>query len=180
MRKLFFIFAVVANLFARAGDYSNVVLQMHANILPKLVLMDLKFKEKLIDSKLVITILYNNGDKFVAKKLKDFIHEKYPNGIKNIEIDIRLVQYDEFIDKRDKSTLVYLLDSFENRVIKIIDLAKELKVITFANDKSYLNFGVNMSLDIDKKVRPFINLKAMKENNISPRPTLLKISKLYE
>ncbi len=180
MRNIFLILLLIYNLFARAGDYSDLILDMHANILPKLVLMDLKFKDKLIDSKVLISILYNNGDKYIAQKLKKLIKKRYKNGIKNIQIKIKLIQYDDFIKTEDKSTLIYLLDTSKENILDIVDSAKKRSYITFSNNKTYLEFGINMSLHIGKKVKPYLNLKSMKENGIAPISTLLKISKLYE
>ena len=59
-----------------------------------------------------------------------------------------------------------------------MEFAREHSIVTYAYNPSYLKEGVLMSLYIDQKTRPYLNLTEAKSYNIRFSNILLKIAKL--
>jgi hypothetical protein len=68
----------------------------------------------------------------------------------------------------------------KEKMKKVLLLAQKNKILTFSYSKDDLAHGSILALNIGKKVKPIINLKALKESNISIRDVLLKISTVYK
>jgi hypothetical protein len=103
MKKLLVLLLLYSHLFSFSIDES--VLNIHATLLPKLALMDLKYQEKLKDGSLNIVIFYSKRNLISAKYLRRDILTSYPNGIKKSPIKVRLCPYPNFIIKKKKSPI---------------------------------------------------------------------------
>ena len=157
-----------------AFNINESLLDIHATLVPKIPFMDYKFKEKLIKNDIIIVIFYDKINYKSAKALKRKISVKYAKGIDGYDIKTKLIPYDK---KRDiKANIYYLLPSNKKNTKKVLRYAKANSAITFSYLKSTLYEGCMISLNIEKKVKPIINLEAIKSGNISLRPVLLDIS----
>ncbi len=160
-----------------AHSINESLLNIHATIVPKLPLMDYKFQKKLKDNAILIVIYYDSIDYKSAKKLQYIINEKYKNGIKEYPIKTKLSLYNK--KQGLKANIYYLFPSTNKNIKHTIQNAKINSAITFSYLQDDLANGCMISLDIGAKVKPIINLNAIKQNNISLRPVLLKISNIY-
>lgn len=176
MKKLLVLLLLYSHLFSFSIDES--VLNIHATLLPKLALMDLKYQEKLKDGSLNIVIFYSKRNLISAKYLRRDILTSYPNGIKKSPIKVRLCPYRHV--QTIKANIYYLMPATKEKMKKVLLLAQKNKILTFSYSKDDLAHGSILALNIGKKVKPIINLKALKESNISIRDVLLKISTVYK
>ncbi len=175
MKLLILYFTLCISLFATTINDS--LLQIHATLLPKIYLMDYSYKDKIDNNTIVIGILYNRVDYSSALSLKEKIDEKYTNGIKDYSIETKLIPY--YQSNKDSANIYYLFPTKTKQIKKIIKKANIEKALTFSYLKDDLKHGVMISLNIGSKVKPILNLSAIKTNEISFRPILLKISKIY-
>jgi len=175
MRFLFSILFFVQCSFALSINES--LLKIHAVLLPKIVLMDYNFENKLRDNTITIAILYDANEYKSAVLLKEELQNRYQNRIKNYTIKTVLLPYSKV--KYSSANLYYLLPSKKSNVKKVIQRAREQDALTFSYIASDLKRGVMLSLKIGAKIKPIINLKAVRSNNITFRPVLLKISHIY-
>jgi len=175
MKFLLLIFLLFNSLFALSINES--LLSIHATLLPKIPFMDYKYKEKLTGNAITIVVYYNKANYKSAKILKEKINLKYIDGIRNHPIDIKLLPYDA--KENFKANIYYLFPSNDKNIKDILKKASLNKALTFSYSQNSLSLGCMISLNIKAKVKPIINLSAIKSNNISLRPVLLNISDIY-
>ncbi len=154
------------------------LLNVHATLVPKISLMDYKFKQKLDKNSISIVIYYSNLNYQSAKILKKKIDLKYKNGIKKFSIKTKLVSYQH--NEIIKANIYYLFPSSDSNIKTILKNASTVGALTFSYSKSMLSLGSMISINIGTKVKPIINLDAIKTNSISLRPVLLNISDIYK
>ena len=91
-----------------------------------------------------------------------------------------LINYSKITSFSNIGNIYYLFPTNKKSIVKLTTKAKESDALTFAYGNQDLENGVMSSLIIDSKVKPILNLDAIKSSNITLRPVLLKISKIYK
>jgi len=175
MKYILIILIFVSSVFGISINKS--VLKIHATLIPKIYLMDYNFKEKIKNNSINIAILYDMSDYKNAVLIKEQIETKYHNKIESYSIKVVLVSYSNI--KNTDANIYYLLPTTTKNIKKTINIAKTNHALTFSYSSTDLKDGVMLSLKIDSKVKPIINLSAVKLNDITFRPILLKISHIY-
>ena len=175
MKKIFLLLFFYSHIFALYIDES--LLNIHATLLPKLAFMDSKYKEKLDNNSLSIIIFYSKNNYASATILQKSILKKYPNGIKNYPLKLLLLPYT--VKQKIQANIYYLMPAEEQELKRVLEMAKREKVLTFSYLEENLAQGSTLALSIGVKVKPILNLAALKESNISIHDVLLKISTIY-
>lgn len=139
--------------------------------------MDYNFQKKSVNKTIAIVLLYERGEYKSAQFLKKQIIKKYANGIKSYKLHIKLVNYKKL--NSTHANIYYMFPSSKRNTLKAIKKANRENAITFAYTKEDLKYGIMISLEVDKKTKPLLNLEAIRENNISLRPILIDISVIY-
>lgn len=153
------------------------LLKIHATLVPKIYLMDYKFKDKLKDNSISIAIVYKDNEYSDAKNLKVMIQNRYKNGIQSYTIHPVLVNYKDI--KNADANVYYLFPASKKEILSVIKKASIGHALTFSYHQDDLKYGVMISLNISKKIKPLLNLDAIKEHNIALRPVLIDISTIY-
>lgn len=164
----------------QAQGYNENILKIEANIIPRIALMDYKFMDKLQEGRITIYILHNDSDTITAQRMREIIRSKYPSGLKGYALDIRLQNYETFLLSPPKATVYYLMNALPRTIQAVVQTATRQRTLTFSHDTENLRYGANVSLMIDKKIIPYINVGSLKESGISLRPALLSISEIYQ
>jgi hypothetical protein len=175
IKNLSLILLLSVQIFALSINES--LLKIHATLIPKIYLMDYKFKEKLNNNSVIIDIVYQKGNYKEATLLKKNIQSRYKDGIKSFKIITKIILYSNL--KNTQANIYYLFPSSETNIQKVVALAKKNSALTFSYRQADLSYGVMISVDISKKIKPIINLNAIKQNNIALRPILIDISTIY-
>jgi hypothetical protein len=175
MRTFFLFITFISSLYA--FNINESLLNMHATLLPKIYLMDYNFQKKSLNKTIAITILYERSEYKGAQFLKKQILKKYANGIKSYKLNVQLVNYNKL--NNTHANMYYMFPSNKKHTLKAVEKANKENAITFAYDKEDLKYGIMISLEVDKKTKPLLNLEAIRENNISLRPILIDISVIY-
>ena len=142
--------------------------------------MDYDLKTKVVNDTVFISIFYNQSDYKNAKLFKQNIETKYEDGLSEYALSIELVLYSEKNIDNLKSNLYYLFPANKQEIQKVLKVARKTKALTFSYNEDDLKYGVMSSVLIASKVKPILNLDAVKSNDITLRPILLKISKIYK
>jgi len=175
MKYILLIFLLIQSVFGLSINES--LLKIHAVLVPKIYLMDYDFKEKLKNNSITITILYDSNSYKSAVLLKNKIEAKYHQKIENYTIKTILLPYRKVTNSY--ANLYYLFPTNTKNIKRVIKQAQRVKALTFSYSKNDLKDGIMLSLEVGKKVKPIINLNAVKTHNITFRPILLKISNIY-
>jgi len=175
MKYLILLFLFTTTIFGLSINES--LLKVHAVLVPKIYMMDYEFKQKLHDNSIVIALLYDKKSYKSAISLKNKIDLKYKNGIKKYSVKIDLVPYHEV--SNIKANIYYLFPTDAKNIKQVVKIANYNHALTFSYLEDDLKHGIMLSLKVGNKVKPIINLNATKSNEITFRPVLLKISKIY-
>lgn len=174
--KAFFLFLLLAlSLFG--ATINGSLLKIHATLVPKIYLMDYKFKDKLVDNTITIAIMYKKNDYQSAKELQTLMKDRYKKGIKSYKVNPILVSYAD-VDET-QANIYYLFPSDKEQIQKVVKKASLNDALTFSYQREDLRYGVMISLSIAKKVKPLLNLEAIKLHEISLRPILIDISAIF-
>lgn len=162
-----------------ALQINESLLQVHATLFPKTILMDYQFEKKLHEGAITIAILYEEGDYRYAVKLQEMVEAKYRQGVKNIPVRVLLSSYDRLQKKAPAATAYYLFPASDSSIKAAVALANNHSSLSFVYDENDLMMGAMISVKITDKVKPYINVDALKDEGISLRPILLNISELF-
>jgi hypothetical protein len=176
MKHLLFFLLFTSSVFAL--NINESLLSIHATLVPKIPLMDYEYDKKIKDNSIVVALLYENINYKNALLLKKMIDEKYTKGIKSYNIITKLVSYKN-LNKTD-ANIYYLFPTNNKKIKRTIDRANKNHALTFSYLKEDLQYGVMISLNIDDKIKPVLNIDAIKMYNIVFRPVLLDISLIYK
>lgn len=159
-----------------ASNYDNDVLNIFSKILPRFIIMSTQ-KKKIKDN-IEICILNDDVDKLTAESLQKKIKKNYPDGIQNYPIHLLNSNY-KVLDTCKNSQLIFLFNSNEKDINRALLFAQENTILSMSYDEKLLESGVAISLFIGRKVLPYINMEAIKNNKIELNGMLLRVSKIY-
>lgn len=174
MKKFLILLILNITLFA----YDKLVVATQASIYPKIILLDTKFQDKLIDGRVVITIVYQSGNEDEAIDYREFIKAKFGNDIKGRELVVEVVSYAKFNDSI-KSTALILLNKDTDKCNKIVDYAIKHNIILFSYDYSLFKHGALFFATIEDKTNIYLNKEKLKNYKINFRDVLYQITKEY-
>lgn len=159
-----------------ADTYNADIISIHAKVFPKILLIDTKIEEKLVDGAIKVVILYTEDDIKIANTLKEEMFRLYPL-LRGHPFQVATKEYKEF-DATEAVTAYYQLLGDKESVMSVNQSAQKNSLITFSYDRSYLDYGTLMSLYISDKVSPYISLESLKQSNIILDNIIYKIAKI--
>lgn len=164
--------------FAFGFDYDEVLLKTQATIFPKIMLLDKKLDQKLVDGKIVYTIIYAEEDKPTALNIKGFIDNTYHGSIDEYPYKINLVRCSDLNSQTEASAL-YVLNSCID-IKSIADFAKSKGIISFAYDVNNLRKGLLFSLNIERSTVFYLNNDKVYSINVDFIDPLLQMVKFID
>jgi len=176
----YFLFLLSISTILFSSTINSSLLKVHATLVPKLLLMDYDFSKKTSDNLISIVIAYDKVDYSSAKLLKIGIEQKYHNGLKSCQVAVKLIPYSKLSNSKNKVNLYYLFPTNKQNISKLVKKAKLSNTLTFSYITNDLQDGVMISVIVNSKVKPILNLDAIKSSDITLRPVLLEISKIYK
>ena len=177
MKKLILLWLVLVNV-AFAYNYDDVLLKAQASIFPKIMLLDKKLNEKLVDGKIVYTIVYDTNDDATAQEIKEFIDAKYKGHLDKYEYVVNLVSFSNF-SKMTKASAVYVLN-LSDHIKDIASIAREKGIISFAYDISNLRKGLMFSLAIEKSTVLYLERENLYSQKIDFVDSLLQMVRFVD
>ena len=174
-KRIIFIIFLPFSLFANSAYNSNL-LDIQAKVFPKIIISDNDFEDKLIENRVVYTILYEDIDYNTAEILKEKIKKNY-NSLKDYTLEVNILKYSEF-DIKNLSTAYLFLLGKEEKISEISKILENKSRLSFAYDDRYLNFGVIFGLAISLKIDIFLNLKALKNSKIELQNSIFNVVKI--
>ena len=159
-------------------DYDEVLLKTQATIFPKIVLLDKKLDNKLIDEKIVFTIIYPDKDYQTALNVKSFIDTTYNGLFEDYKYEIILMRCSD-LSEQTQTTALYILNSCVD-VQKIANIAKEKGVISFSYDVNNLQKGLLFSLNIERTTVFYLNRDKVYSDNVDFIDPLLQMVRFID
>lgn len=172
MKKLLLIsFILTTSLFGYS--YNDLLIKAQSSIFPKILLLDKKLDDKLVDGKIVYTIVCEDNDYHTAEKLRDTMNERYQNRLGDYSFEVNIVPFSK-LTAETRTTAVYALNS-DTGIDKVTRLAKTSGCMTFAYDIVNLQHGVLLSLMVEKSTVLYLNKKGLQSHNVDFVESLYQI-----
>ncbi|MDK9694448.1 MAG: hypothetical protein OEL19_09440 [Sulfurimonas sp.] len=177
MKKILLLLFMFINL-AYGYTYDNLLLKAQASIFPKIIMLDKKLESKLVDGKIIYTIVYEKDDYETALEVEKFIDEKYNGHLNDYLYKINLVEFSN-LSKETKTSAIYSLNS-EKQIKKVAEVAQQKGVVTFSYDIDNLKNGLLFSLVLEKSTVLYCNKNNLHSQDISFVDSLYRIVKFIE
>lgn len=177
MKKILFIYLTLLS-FAFGYSYDDLILKAQASIFPKIILLDKKIENKLIDDKLVYTIVYDKDDYHTALSIKDFIDKNFQGRLDKYNYKINLVDFENFSMETEASA-IYVLN-LKEPIEKIANIARAKGIISFSYDINNLRKGLMFSLVIEKSTVLYLEKENLYTKKIDFVEALLQMVRFVE
>ena len=177
MKKILFLYLTLVNI-VFGFNYDDVVLKAQASIFPKIILLDKKIEDKLIDGKIVYTIIYDKTDYLTALSIEEFINKNFDGHLDIYDYKINLVDFDSFSEKTEASA-IYVLNLKEH-VERIALMAKIKGIISFSYDINNLRKGLMFSLVIEKSTVLYLEKENLYTKKIDFVDALLQMVRFID
>ena len=159
-----------------AKQYDTTIMAIEAKLFPKIALLEQHIKNSGSPT-LKITILAIDTDFRAAERFKRQIESTYPNGIAKRKL---LVNISKFIPAHiGKPDAVIVLSHRPDQLKSVASWANRNQIVSFAYDPFHLGYGLLTSIYFGKTTKPYLNQKAIRENNFLYDHYLLRLSKFY-
>lgn len=159
-------------------EYNSLLLKAQASIFPKIMLLDKKIEEKLVDAKIIYTIVYDKDDYDTALFIYELINEKYKGRFDQYAYRINLVEFSDFSSETQASA-IYILNSGEN-IKTAADIAREKGIISFSYDINNLKHGLLFSLMLEKSTVLYINKENLYTQKVDFVDALLQMVRFID
>jgi len=177
MKKILFLYLTLINV-AFGYNYDDIVLKAQASIFPKIILLDKKIQNKLIDGKIVYTIVYNKSDYNTALSIEKFINKNFQGSLDKYNYKVNLVEFEKF-SIQTQASAVYVLNLSEH-IEKIAKVASEKGIISFSYDINNLKKGLMFSLVIEKSTVLYLKKEILFATKIEFVDALLQMVRFVE
>jgi len=174
VKKTFLLFLFFGTL-VYGYHYDDLLLKAQASIFPKIMLLDKKLKNKLIDGKIIYTVVYDKNDYRSALNVSDFIDENHKGHFDKYEYQVNLVEFTDLSDETQASA-IYALNS-NQYIEKVAEIAKKKGIIAFAYDISNLKNGFLFSLMLEKSAVLYLNKENLYTQQVDFVESLFQIVK---
>lgn len=177
MKKILFLYLTLVNI-VFAYNYDDVILKAQASIFPKIILLDKKIEDKLIDGKIIYTVVYNKDDYLTALSIEKFIDKNFQGQLDKYDYKINLVEFENFSLKTEASAIYVLNQS--DQIENIATIAREKGIISFSYDINNLKKGLMFSLVIEKSTVLYLKKEILFTKKIEFVDALLQMVRFVE
>ncbi|MFA6138903.1 MAG: hypothetical protein WC667_12590 [Sulfurimonas sp.] len=177
MKILIFLYFILVNI-VYAHTYNDVLLKAQASIFPKIILLDKKLANKLVDGKIVYTIVYAQNDYQTALEIEKFIDANYHGHFDEYEYKINLVEFSDLSNETQASS-IYVLNAGAN-IKKVAKVAKEKGIVAFSYDLDNLKEGLLFSLLLEKSTVLYLNKENLDTQKVDFVDSLLQMVRFID
>ena len=177
MRKIIFLCLIFVNI-AFGYNYDDLLLKAQASIFPKILLLDKEIKDKLIDDKIVYSIIYDKSDYDTALEIVKLIDKKHGGYFDQYAYIIKLVEFAD-LSVNTKASAFYVLNS-DKYIKKAASIAKKQEIISFSYDVANLKNALLCSLMIEKSTVIYLSKKSISTQKVDFVDALLQMSKFVD
>ena len=172
MKKLLLIsFLLTSTLFGYS--YNDLLIKAQSSIFPKILLLDKKLDQKLVEGKVVYTIACEDNDYQTALQVQELLNKHYQNRLGQYAFEVQVVPFSK-LSAETKTTAVYALNS-EDGIEKISRIAETAGFMTFSYDIDNLKHGMLLSLMVEKSTVLYLNKQGLQNHNVDFVDSLYQI-----
>ncbi|SMP86451.1 hypothetical protein SAMN06313540_10510 [Epsilonproteobacteria bacterium SCGC AD-308-E02] len=157
-----------------ANQYDSTIVDIEAKLFPKMALME----EHVANNNsafLNIIILTKEIDLKIANSFKSTIESLYPDIVLNKRIIVKVTQLGNPIQNEADAVIVLHHSAQELQTIAL--WANQNKILSFAYEPSYLEYGLLSSIYIGRTIKPYLNINTIKKYGFGFNSYLMQLSK---
>ncbi|WP_457748912.1 hypothetical protein [Sulfurimonas sp.] len=177
IRAFLFYFLLAQALFGYT--YNDLVLKAQSSIFPKIMLLDKKIEDKLVNNKIIYTIVYDESDYQTALHVKQYINATFKGHFDKYPYEVNLVDFAD-LSIKTKASALYVLKSSADNIRKAANIAEEKGIISFSYDINNLKYGLLFSLIIEKSTMLYLNKEYLHIKSIDFVDFLLQMVKFID
>jgi len=177
MKKIIFFLLIFANL-VYGYSYNEILLKAQASIFPKIMLLDKKIEDKLIDGKIVYTIVYDENDYATALKIKELINNNFKGYFDTYTYRINLVEFSD-LSSETKASAIYALNS-DRHIKRTANIVMEKGIVAFSYDIDNLKKGLLFSLMLEKSTILYLNKDNLQIQKVDFVDSLLQMVRFID
>ena len=159
-------------------SYNDLLIKAQSSIFPKIMLLDKKLEEKLVEGTVVYSIVYEEEDRQTAQKIRNLITENYGKYLGGYPLRVELVPSGK-LDQHIRTTALYLLNT-PTGISHAGEVIKEKGIMTFAYDIDNLQYGILLSLMVEKSTVLYLNRKGLQDHRVDFVEALYQIVRFTE
>lgn len=158
-------------------EYDELTLKAQATVFPKLLLLDQDVSKKLVDNHILFSIVYQEGERREAQKVKGFIEQQFHNTLGSYKFKVIVESYED-IQEDIQATAYFILNSVDSQMQKVAQIGIDHHLIVYTYDKNNFQNSVLISLAIKDSTIIYLNKKMLKSYKINFVDALYQIVKL--
>ena len=178
MKKIFLFFFLFVCLL-HGYTYDDLLLRAQSSIFPKIMILDKKIVNKVINGKIIYTIVYANDDYQKALDIKKYINRSFKGYIGTYAYKVNLIEFSK-LSNAIQTSAFYVLKSSKENIYKVANIARKKGVLTFSYDINNLKNGLAFSLVIERSTLLYLNEKHIDITKIDFIDSLLQMIKFIE
>lgn len=179
MKKSVIMLSLLIPLTLWGGNYDTSLLQIGAKLFPKIILIEKGMQER-IQTSIHLVIVASPAYQDNARNFAKMLQHQYPDGINNYTLRTTLVTPKEALQMKSIHAFILMMSPEEPQIHPLVLHSNENKILTFCFDPALLKNGVLLSLHIEKSVKPYLNITALKQGGYTFEYSFIKLSTLFE
>lgn len=179
MQVIILLLALLMAPVVSADSPEEIRLAVASRLFPSLLAADMQIEQKLgADNRLLILVVYldqSDAAEIAAAEIADV------DTIRKMKIDVRVVSMASLASHRyQRLAGLFIAGKLDDALQEVVSFARERRVITFSPYPGDVEMGVAGGIQVKDRILPYINLKALREANVTLRPFYLKVAETYE
>jgi hypothetical protein len=179
---LFVVMGVAADNLGYADEEENRRVDISLSVFPRIVAVDNNFRSKLNPEHKVELVFIYREDEERAQSLVELLISKNKN-IGGMSVAVSAVGIKNIFNASGESrpTAMFISERLnDDDLKKVVAIAKKNSCIVFSPFTGDVERGVMVGLSVTNRVKPYFNVQALKNSNVSINALLMKMSKRYE
>jgi hypothetical protein len=165
---------------AVADTFTDRRITVGQKLFRTMLVSNLNYKSNISsDDNIYVDLLYQYDNEQAKKLAKGLTLELAT--INGVPVIVRLFSITEYINGSQVSSLgAFITEKLDiNSINKVIAKGEINQHILFSPFEGDVEKGVMAGLSVESRVRPYVNIFALKQSNIEMKPFFIKVSKLY-
>lgn len=165
-----------------SDDFAERRITAGVKIFRALLAADIDISKKTVSNgSLRLCLLYiDNADN--AEKAADTLGNRDDSRIRKTNVSIEVLPYAECVDgKGERFAGVFLTQILSDEKLRIlIEYANDQHLAVFSPFEGDVERGVQSGIAVEARVRPYLNLKALRDADVRLKSFFMRVAKQYE
>lgn len=176
---LFFVLICLCNIPALAENREIRLVQAGLELFPGVLSADMDIHKKLgHDKKLLLLLVHKNHPVEAAELAEKLLTV---GSIRSIGMRVEVLSSDALTNDTWRHPAgIFLVQAMDDKLSAILQYAGKHQALVFSPFEEEVRRGVPAGLFIRNKIKPYINMRALRTFNVRLKPFFLRIATIYD